>query len=95
MTIGERIAKSGKNSDAASWLAEEMGLSIRSIRDWESGNEACVKYHHQALLIARCFFWIIFLGIDNRDPLYLDDSQKTTILIRAVLQTIKTFAMSI
>lgn len=58
MTIGERIAKkaAGKTVDAAAACRRDgveypihQGLGKRC-------NEACVKYHHQALLIARCFF---------------------------------------
>ena len=67
-------------------LAEEMGLNIRSIRDWESGATKPAL----STIIKLCSLLDVssdyLLGIDNRDPLYLDDfSENDQILIRAVL----------
>ena len=91
MTIGERIAKKRREKQwTQQRLAEEMGLNIRSIRDWESGATKPAL----STIIKLCSLLDVssdyLLGIDNRDPLYLDDfSENDQILIRAALQTMK------
>ena len=76
MTIGERIAKKRREKQwTQQRLAEEMGLNIRSIRDWESGATKPAL----STIIKPCSL----LDVSS------DFSENDQILIRAVLQTMK------
>lgn len=91
MTTGERIAKKRREKQLTQQqLANEMNLNIRSIRDWESGATQPALNTITKLCALLDVSSDYLLGLDDRDPLYLDSfSKDDQILIRAVLQTVK------
>lgn len=96
MTTGDRIAK---KRHERGWtqreLAQQIGLNIKSIKDWESG----VSLPSAKTIIKLCQLLNVssdyLLGLDNREMLFLDNlSTSDQIRIKAILQTLKNLNIS-